>query len=1062
MGVLDVFRRPRVEVVERSTPYALSFDEWAGLISSFAFNGVNYTLPGSAQENIGASFTGLARGGYKGNGVVFACMLNRMLLFAEARFMFRRLRGGRPGDLFGTGELRLLNEPWSGGTTGDLLSRMIQHVDIAGNAYVARRAGRLVPLRPDWVTIIGGVTGDADATVWHPDAEVLGYAYQEGGPGSGKDVELFLAEEVAHFAPIPDPEARFRGMSWLTPVVREVMADKAMNDHKLAFFENGATPNIAVKLNVDDLAKFQAFVKEFRSQHEGATNAYKTMFLAAGADVTPVGVDMKQLDFKITQGAGETRVAAAAGVPPVIVGLSEGLAAATYSVPGEQTVWTSDGPRQIGEIRAGDRVWKLEAGEVVLGTVTWQGQTGVSPVYEIKTKNRTFRATGNHPVLMPDGSWKLVSDLTCEDRVLTPVGLPDQGGRALPDGTEATPDAMRWLGAFIGDGSLSDGGQVRMSIPVEDRVRDYYEQLPPRLFTKAANGQWSAPGRRADDGLTDTMVKLRNQGLTFKQIREEMQVGLHPMSIRDRVAVATRVYEGERLPVRVSECRNGFQFYSVEAARWLVAMGAAGNAKTKRVPSWVFGLAEDLRLEFLAGVVDTDGSIGRDGRLTIHFANEDLVRDVRMLLVSCGIQCSNIVKYRYPATVLPNPGRQDEYAAWRFTASSAVAVARIPFADELYRDRVTRNHPQGGGGLARMTRTQHRNRPNGTGVYKIVSITRGEVAVPVYDIEVDGGDNVFLADGVAVHNSNYSQARRRFADGTMRPLWRNAAGSLARIINVPSDAELWYDDRDIPALQEDQKDAAEIQSTRSRSIKMLLDAGFTAESVVAAVTNEDFTLLNHSGLFSVQLQPPGASQPAQPPLPAPSNGNGKRSDLPLELLERLLPQRDERPINLNFQPPDINVDVQTPAVTVGQPSITMEPTRFEEGAIQVHMAPPDVNVNVEPTQVTLEPQRIEEGAIQVHTHMETPKPADVNVVVEPAQVTVEPPRFEEGSIQVNVDAPASPDVNVTVEAPSVTVERGGKRRVDFGDGRTATVTEGDAKRILYDDGREVTITEVDD
>jgi phage portal protein BeeE len=33
----------------------------------------------------------------------------------------------------------------------------------------------------------------------------------------------------------------------------------------------------------------------------------------------------------VTQGAGETRIAAAAGVPPVIVGLSEGLQAATYS-----------------------------------------------------------------------------------------------------------------------------------------------------------------------------------------------------------------------------------------------------------------------------------------------------------------------------------------------------------------------------------------------------------------------------------------------------------------------------------------------------------------------------------------------------------------------------------------------------------------------------------------------------------------------------------------------------------------------------------------------------------
>jgi len=308
-----------------------------------------------------------------------------------------------------------------------------------------RLGDRLTPLRPDWVTIIGGVANDADATVWHPEAEVLGYAYKEGGPGSGKEPTVFLAEQVAHFAPKPDPEARFRGMSWITAVTREIMADKAMTEHKLSFMEQGATPNLVVKLDVEDLEVYKKWIDEFKSEHQGSQNAYKTMFFGAGADAKMIGTNLEQLEFKATQGAGETRIAAAAGVPPVVVGLSEGLAAATYS--------------------------------------------------------------------------------------------------------------------------------------------------------------------------------------------------------------------------------------------------------------------------------------------------------------------------------------------------------------------------------------------------------------------------------------NYGQARRRFADQTMRPLWRNVSGSLARIIDVPSDAELWYDDRDIAALQEDEADAASIQAVRAQSIKTLLDAGYTAESVTAAVTNEDFTLLQHSGLFSVQLQPPGTT--------AVANGNGQ-------------------------------------------------------------------------------------------------------------------------------------------------------------------------------------------
>jgi hypothetical protein len=119
---------------------------------------------------------------------------------------------------------------------------------------------------------------------------------------------------------------------------------------------------------------------------------------------------------------------------------------------------------------------------------------------------------------------------------------------------------------------------------------------------------------------------------------------------------------------------------------------------------------------------------------------------------------------------------------------------------------------------------------------------------------------VGLSEGLdAATYSNYAQARRRLSDGTMRPLWRQAAGALATIIRVPSDGELWYDDRDIKFLQEDQKDAADIQQVNSSSIKMLVDAGFESDSVVTAINAGDLSLLQHTGLFSVQLQPAGTT-----------------------------------------------------------------------------------------------------------------------------------------------------------------------------------------------------------
>jgi phage portal protein BeeE len=121
-------------------------------------------------------------------------------------------------------------------------------------------------------------------------------------------------------------------MSWLTPVIREVMADGAATTHKERFFNNAATPNMVVKVpeGVREEA-FKSLIATFKAKHEGIDNAYKTLFLTSGADATVVGANFQQLEFKVTQGAGETRIAAAAEVPPVIAGFSEGLASATYS-----------------------------------------------------------------------------------------------------------------------------------------------------------------------------------------------------------------------------------------------------------------------------------------------------------------------------------------------------------------------------------------------------------------------------------------------------------------------------------------------------------------------------------------------------------------------------------------------------------------------------------------------------------------------------------------------------------------------------------------------------------
>ncbi|MFI9817582.1 phage portal protein [Saccharothrix variisporea] len=301
-----------------------TIDDWAQ--DNLTYNGLTYPLFGMPSptnvEDIENSFLGYVQGAYKSNGVVFAAMEARRLVFSSARFMWQRMRDGQPGELFSTPELELLRKPWPNGTSFELLSRMEQDVSLAGNFYAVRESPRrLRRLRPDCVSIILSAPPDEAVA-----SDVVGYQFKPGGPSSRAEPEFYSVEEVVHWSPTPDPAAQYRGMSWLTPVVREVMGDKLATEHKLKFFENAATPSLAVSFKETvTKTQFDQFVAAMKEAHAGAHNAYKPLFLGGGADVTVIGADLQQLDFKSTQGAGETRIATASRVPAVVLGISEGM-----------------------------------------------------------------------------------------------------------------------------------------------------------------------------------------------------------------------------------------------------------------------------------------------------------------------------------------------------------------------------------------------------------------------------------------------------------------------------------------------------------------------------------------------------------------------------------------------------------------------------------------------------------------------------------------------------------------------------------------------------------------
>jgi Phage portal protein len=341
VGLLD-----RVAAQLPTSEARSSIDQWVGeyLIpaswQSFQYGGQTYPVgvntsmqPVRAQE-ISQDLPGFMAA-VRRCPPAFAAEMVRALVLSQARFTFRNKPGAprTPRRPWTSSALAPLEQPWTNGTTADLVSRMEWHAGIAGNSYVTNwQPGRLRVLRPDWVAIVYGSQREPDDPAHALDGDVIGYVYQNGGVFSAGEPRILTPDTVSHWAPQPDPLNAGIGMSWITPAVREIQGDVLATQHKIRFFENSATPNLVVKgLQASSPEQFNELVDMLEQQHSGVRNAYKTLYLSNGADATVVGANLQQIDFKATQGTGETRLSMLSRVHPVILGASEGLQASAMS-----------------------------------------------------------------------------------------------------------------------------------------------------------------------------------------------------------------------------------------------------------------------------------------------------------------------------------------------------------------------------------------------------------------------------------------------------------------------------------------------------------------------------------------------------------------------------------------------------------------------------------------------------------------------------------------------------------------------------------------------------------
>lgn len=297
------------EAERRSTTLPMGWNTWQSL---FTFNGNQYQSSQFRPYN-GSHLIAEC-------GPVYTVIDRRASVMGEARPVFQRIdASGKPTKFFSPRRLEIMTKPWPGGSFRQLVAICETDVAECGNSYWIRQGNELVRLEADWVTI---VTSRVVVNGVEVGDRLEGYAVAR----PGDQPQLLTPEQVAHYRPGISNHSPFRGESWLASVSTDASSDIEMTRYKGNFLKNGAMPSLAVLYEPDlDMAQLEQFVPLFNEKFVGPMNAGKVMHLLGGRDAKTVGATLDDLAFKAVQGAGETRIAAAAGVPAVVAGFSEGM-----------------------------------------------------------------------------------------------------------------------------------------------------------------------------------------------------------------------------------------------------------------------------------------------------------------------------------------------------------------------------------------------------------------------------------------------------------------------------------------------------------------------------------------------------------------------------------------------------------------------------------------------------------------------------------------------------------------------------------------------------------------
>lgn len=290
---------------------------------------------------ISQAFRDLAKEAYGGNAAVYATVRLLTASVPEPPLIAyaRRPEDGDPGDpLAWDHPLRqLIRRPNIYMTEFEFWEMVTLHTSIVGrsNWWLERNnLGQIMnlwPLRPDRV---GPVYANEDDYA-SGERVLIGWSYLV--PGTTRYLGLARRDVLTFNFPDPMGESGgiVEGLGPLQVLASEVGADNEATKYVGNLLANDARPGVVLKikgsLKGPDALNDARIIKAAFVEDYGGTRRGEPGVVDSDTDVVQIGFNLKDLEFPNLRRIAESRIAAAFGVPAMLIGLLVGLERSTFS-----------------------------------------------------------------------------------------------------------------------------------------------------------------------------------------------------------------------------------------------------------------------------------------------------------------------------------------------------------------------------------------------------------------------------------------------------------------------------------------------------------------------------------------------------------------------------------------------------------------------------------------------------------------------------------------------------------------------------------------------------------